>query len=89
MWNTQQGPHNLQRSIFITIPKKGKDKECSNYCTVVLISHVIKVMIQILKVRHQQYVNQEIPDVQTGFRTGRGTISQIAKIYWIIDKGKE
>ena len=70
----------LERSLFISIPKKGNAKECSNYCTVALISHAGKVMLKILQVRLQQYVNCELPDVQAGFKKGRGTRNQIANI---------
>jgi len=73
-----------QRSVFIPIPKKGNAKECSNYRTIALISHTSKVMLQILQTRLQQYVNRELPDVQAGFRKGRGTRDQIANICWII-----
>ena len=72
--------------VFIRIPKKGNAKECSDYCIIALISHASKVMLKILQVRLQQYVNQEFPDVQTGFRKGRGTRDQIANIHWIIKK---
>ena len=74
------------RSVFISIPKKGNAKECSNYCTVALISHASKVMFKILQFRLQQYVNHELPDVQAGFRKGRGTRDQIANVCWIIEK---
>ena len=73
-------------SVFIPIPKKGNAKECSYYCTVVLISHAIKLMLKILQARLQQYVNRELPDVQSRFRKGRGTRNQIANILWIIEK---
>ena len=76
-------------SVFIPIPKKGNAKECSNYRTIALISHTSKVMLKILQVRLQQYVNYELPDVQAGFRKGRGTRDQIANIHWIIDKARE
>ena len=76
----------LKKSIFIPIPKKGNAKECSNYHTVALISYASKVMLKILQARLQQYVNCEIPDVQTGFRKGRGTRDQIANICWIVEK---
>ena len=76
----------LERSVFIPIPKKGNAKECSNHCTIVLISHASKVMLKILQARLQQYVNQELPDIQAGFRKGRGTRDQIANIRWIIKK---
>ena len=78
-----------KRSVFIPIPKKGNAKECSNYCTIALISHASKVMIKILQARLQQYVNHELPDVQVGFRKGRETRDQIANIRWIIKKAKE
>ena len=73
-------------SVFIPIPKKGNTKECSNYRTIVLISHTSKAMLKILQARLQQYVNCELPDVQAGFRKGRGTRDQIANILWIIEK---
>ena len=75
----------LERSVFIPIPKKGNAKECSNYCTIALISHASKVMLKIL----QQYVNHELPDVQVGFRKGTGTRDQIANIRWIIEEARE
>ena len=74
---------------FIPIPKKGNAKECSNYCTIALISHSSKVMFKILQARLQHYVNHELPDVQDGFRKGRGTRDQIANIRWIIKKARE
>ena len=86
---TQQWPENWKRSVFIPIPNKGNAKECSNYCTVVLISHTSKIMLKILQVRLQQYVNQELPDVQAGFRNSRGTRGQIANICWIIEEARE
>ena len=76
-------------SIFIPIPKKGNAKECSNYRTITLISHASKVMIKILQARLQQHMNRELPDVQAGFRKGRGTRDQIANIRWIIKKSKK
>ena len=79
----------LKRSVFILIPKKGNAKECSNYCTVALISHASKVMPQLIQARLQQYMNRELPDVQAGFRKGRGTRDQIANICWIIEKSRE
>ena len=88
-WKTQQWPQALKRSVFIPIPKKGNAKECSNYPTIALISHSSKVVLKILQARLQQYVNHEIPDVQAGFRKGRGTRDQIANIYWIIKKSRE
>ena len=81
IWKTQQWPQDWKRSVFIPIPKKGYAKECSNYkCTILLISHSSKVMLKILQVRLQQYVNHELPYVQAGFRKGRGTRDQIANI---------
>ena len=74
----------LEMSVFFPIPKKGNAKECSNYCTIALIPHTIKVMLKILQARLQQYMNCKIPDVQAGFRKGRGTRDQIANIHWII-----
>ena len=76
----------LEKSVFIPIPKKGNAKEYSNYCTIALISHASKVMLRILQARLQQYMNRELPDVQAGFRKGRGTRDQIANIRWIIKK---
>ena len=78
-----------KRSVFIPIPKKGNAKECSNYCTIAHILHASKVMLKILQARCQQYMKQEIPDVQAGFRKGRGTRDQIANICWIIEKAGE
>ena len=89
IWKTQQWPQNLKRSVFIPIPKKGNATECSDYCTIALISHASKVMLKILQARLQQYVNWEHPGVQTGFRKGRGTRYQIANICWIIEKVRE
>ena len=89
IWKTQQWPQDWKRSVFTPIPKKGNDKECSNYCTNALISHASKVMLKILQVRLQQYVNHELPDVKAGFRKGRGTRDQIANIHWIIKKARE
>ena len=85
IWKTQQWPQDWKKSIFIPIPKKGNAKECSNYCTIAFISHARKIMLKILQVRLQQYVNCELPDVQAGFRKGRGTRDHIANILWIID----
>ena len=79
----------LEKSLFILIPKKGNAKECSNYHTIALILHASKVMLKILQARLQQYVNRELPDVQAGFRKGRGTRDQIANICWIIKKARE
>ena len=86
---TQQWPQDWKRSVFIPIPKKSSGKECSNYCTISLISQTSKVMLKILQARLQQYVNRELPDVQAGFRKGRGTRDQIASIRWIIKKARE
>ena len=86
IWKTHQWPQDWKRSGFIPIPKKDNAKEGSNYCTIVLISHTSKVMLKILQARLQQYMNQELPDVQTGFRRGRGNRDQVANIHWIIKK---
>ena len=86
IWKTQQWPQDWKRSVFIPIPKKGNAKECSNYRTIALISHTSKVMLKVLQARLQQYVNREIPDIQPGFKKGRGTRDQIANIWWIIKK---
>ena len=87
IWKTQQWPQDWKRSI--PIPKKGNRTECSNYCTIAPISHASKVMLKILQARLQHYVNHELPDVQAGFRKGRGTRDQIANIRWIIEKARE
>ena len=79
----------LEKVSFHSIPKKGNAKECSNYCTIALISHASKVTLKILQARLQQYMNCELPDVQAGFRKGRGTRDQIANIHWIIEKARE
>ena len=89
IWKTQQWPQDWKSSVFIPIPKKGHPKEHSNYCTIALISHGSKVMLKILQARLQQYVNQELLDVQAGFRKGRGIRHQIANICWIIKKARE
>ena len=89
IWKTQQWPQDWKRSVFIPIPKKGSAKKCSNYCIIVLISHVSKVMLKVLQARLQQYVDSELLDIQAGFRKGRGTRDQIAKIHWIIEKARE
>ena len=86
---TRQWPQDWKRSVFIPIPKKGNAKECSNYYTTALNSHASKVMLKILQARFQQYMNQELPDVQGDFRKGRGTRDQIANIHWIIQKERE
>ena len=85
----QQWPQDWKRSVFIPIPRKSNAKECSNYHTVALISHASKGMLKILQARLQRYVNHELPDVQAGFRKGRGTRGQIANILWIIKKKQE
>ena len=89
IWKTQQGPQDWKRSVFIPVSKKGTAKECSNYCAIVLISHTSKVILKILQARLQQYMNCELPNVQDGFRKGRGTRDQIANILWIIKKARE
>ena len=86
IWKTQQWPQDWKRSVFIPNPKKGNAKECSSYCTIAFNSHASKVILKILQARLQQYVNHELPDVQAGFRKGRGTRDQIANIQWIIKK---
>ena len=89
IWKTQQWPQDWKRLVFIPIPKKGNAKECSNYRTIALISHASRVILKILQARLQQYVNHELPDVQAGFRKGRGTRDQIANIHWIMEKARE
>ena len=89
IWKTQQWPQDWKRSVFITISKNGNAKECSNYLAFALISHARKVILKVLQNRLQQYVNQEIPEVQAGFRKGKGTRNQIANICWIIQKAQE
>ena len=81
IWKTHRWSQDWKRSVFISIPKKGNAKECSNYCTVAIISHASKVMLKILQARLQQYMNCEFPDVQVGFRNGRGTRDQTANIH--------
>ena len=88
IWKTPQWAQDWKRSVFIPIPKKGNAKECSNYHTIALISHASKVMLKILQAKLQQYVNHELPDVQAGFRKGRGTRDQIANLHWIIKKAR-
>ena len=88
IWKTQQWPQDWKRSLFIPIPKKGNAKECSNYRTTALISYASKLMLKILQIRLQQYMNHELPDVQAGFRKGRGTRDQIANIRWIIKNAR-
>ena len=89
IWKTQQWPQDWKRSVFIPIPKKDNAKECSKNCTTALISDTSKVTIKILQARLQQYMSHELPDVQAGFRKGRGTRDQIANIRWIIEKARE
>ena len=89
VWKTQQWPQDWKRSVFIPVPKKGNAKECSNYCTIALISYPSKVMLKILQARLRQYVNHELPDVLAGFGKGRGTIDHIGNICWIIEKARE
>ena len=89
IWITRENLENSAGATGLEKVKKGNPKECSNYCTIALISHASKVMIKILQARLQQYVNLEVPDVQAGFRKGRGTRDQIANIYWIIEKARE
>ena len=89
IWKIHQWPQDWKTSVFILIPKKSNDKECSNYHTIALISHTSKVMLKILQGRLQQYVNRGFPNVQAGFRKGRGTRDQISKIHWIIKKARE
>ena len=88
IWKTQQWSQDWKRLVFIPIPKKGNAKECSNYCTITLISHASKVMVKIHQARLQEYMNRELLDVQAGFRKGRGTSDQIANIHGIIKKAR-
>ena len=85
IWKTQQRPQDWKRSVFNPIPKKANANKCSNYCIIVLISYISKVMLKILQARFQQYVNQKLPDVQAGFKKVRGTRDQIANIHWIME----
>ena len=87
--NLENSGTGLEKSVYIAIPKKGNAIECSNYCTIALISHASKVMFKILQARRQQYMNHEHSDVQAGCRKGRGTRHQIADICWIMEKGRE
>ena len=89
IWKAQQWPQDWKRSVFIPIPKKGNAKECSNYCTIAFSSHASNVILKIHQARLQQYVNRELPDVQAGFRKGRGIRDQIANIRWIMEKARE
>ena len=77
IWKTQQWPQDWKRSVFNPIPRKGNAKECSNYCTIALILYASKVMLKIIQAQLQQYINHEVPDVQAGFRKGRGTRDQM------------
>ena len=88
IWKSQQWPQDWKKSVIIPIPKKGNANECSDYHTIALISHASNVMLKILQAKLQQYVNQELSDVQAGFRKVRGTGDQIANICWIIEKSK-
>ena len=88
VWKTQQWPQDRKRSVFIPVPKKGNAKVCSNYHTIALNLYASKVILKILQARLQQYVTDELSDVQAGFRKGRGTRDQIAKICWIIEKAR-
>ena len=89
IWKTRQWPQDWERAVLILIPEKGNAKECSNFHTIALISQTSKVMLKILQARLQQYVTHELPDVQAGFRKGRGTRNQIANIHWITEKAEE
>ena len=89
IWKTHQWSQDGERSMLIPVPKKGSTKECATHWTVSLISHASKVMLKILHAKLQHYMNQELPDIQSGFRKGRGTRDQIANIFWIIDKARE
>ena len=89
IWKTQQWPQDWKSSVFIPIPKKGNVKESSNTHIIALSSHACKVMLKIPQARLQQYMSHELPDVQAGFRKGRGTRDQIANICWIIKKARE
>ena len=89
IWKTHQWPQDCERSVFISISKKSNAKECSNYHMIVLISHASNVMLKILQARLKQYVNHALPDIQAGFRKGRGTRDQITNISWIIEKARK
>ena len=89
IWKTQQWPQDWKMLVYIPIPKKGNAKECSNSHTIALISHASRVMLKILQTRLQQYMNREPPDVQAGFRKGRGIRDQIANSRWIMEKARE
>ena len=89
IWKTQKCPQDGKRSVFVPVPKKGNAKECSNCQAIALSSHASKAMLKIFQAGLQYYVNQDLPDVQAGFRKGRGTRDQLANICWIIEKGRE
>ena len=89
IWKTQQWPQDWKGLVFIPIAKKGNAKECSKYHTIALISHISKVMLKVLQARLHQYMNHELPDIQAGFRKGRGTRDQVANIHWIIEKARQ
>ena len=88
IWKTQQWPQDWKRLVFISIPKKGNAKECSDYHTIALISYASKVMLKIFQARLQQYMNHKLPDVQAGFRKGRERRDQIANIHWTIEEAR-
>ena len=88
IWKTQQWPQDWKRSVFIPIPEKGNAKECSNYSTIALISHASKVILKILQARSQQNMKCELPNIQAGFRKGRGTRDQTDNIHWIMEKAR-
>ena len=89
IWETQKWPQDWKRSVFISIPKKGNVKDCSNYCKIAFISHASKGMLKILQVRLQQYMNHELPEIQAGLRNDRGTRDQVGNICWIMEKARE
>ena len=89
IWNTQQWPQHWKRSVFIPFPKRGNAKECSTHHTITLISHASKVMLKVFQARLQQHMNRELPNVQAGFRKGRGTRDQIVNISWVIEKARK
>ena len=89
IWKAQQWPQDWKRSILAPISRKGSNKECSNHQTIAFISNASKIVLKILQARFQHYMNQELPNVQAGFRKGRGTRDQIAKIHWTIKKARE
>ena len=89
IWKTQQQPQDWKKSVFIPIPKKGKSKKCSNYGKVPFIPHTSKAMLKIFQARLQQYMNQELQDIQVAFRKGRETSDQTVNIHWIIEKARD